>query len=202
MRALLFDLDGVLVETFAVWHAVLNAFASERGYREITDQAMAAAWGQGVDADARTFFAGTSVAELEAFYNERFLDHLDQLSVMRGAARVVRGIRAAGRPTAVVTNTPAPLARALLERADVTPDVVVGGTDVPSPKPAPDIVVRACELLDVRPTDAAVVGDSHFDREAAKAAGALFIGFRCEGDRRIQELDELLEWTGGSAVSD
>ncbi len=192
MRALLFDLDGVLVETYGVWHAVINAYARKRGYPEVSDEAMQAAWGQGVDADARTFFPGTSVAELEAFYNARFPDHLDDLSVMPGAARVTATIRAAGLPIAVVTNTPAPLARELLRRAGVEPDVLVGGTDVPRPKPAPDIVLRACELLGVPVSAAAVVGDSDFDRRAAGAAGARFIGFRCPGDDRVEELDELL----------
>ncbi len=196
MRALLFDLDGVLVETYAVWHAVINAFARERGYPEVSDEAMQSSWGQGVDADARMFFAGISAAELEAFYNARFLDHLDGLSVMPGASRVVAGIRSAGLPTAVVTNTPAPLAEALLRRAGVEPDVLVGGTDVPRPKPAPDIVLRACELLGVPAGEAAVVGDSDFDRQAAKAAGARFIGFRCTGDDRIDELDELPSLVG------
>ena len=191
MRALLFDLDGVLVETYGVWHAVINAFARERGYPAISDQAMQASWGQGVDADARTFFRGTSVAELEAFYNERLPDHLDDLSVMPGAARVTRRIRAAGIPIAVVTNTPAPLAREMLRRADVAPDVLVGGTDVPHPKPAPDIVLRACELLGVPPGETAVVGDSDFDRRAAGAAGARFIGFRRDGDERVDELEDL-----------
>ena len=196
MRALLFDLDGVLVETYGVWHAVINAFARERGYPPISDEAMQASWGQGVDADARTFFPGTSVAELEGFYNSRFADHLDGLSVMPGASRVTGRIRAAGVPTAVVTNTPAPLARDLLRRAGVEPDVLVGGTDVPRPKPAPDIVLRACELLGVVPEDAAVVGDSEFDRRAARAAGARFIGFRRPGDDRVDRLDELLDLIG------
>lgn len=196
MPALLFDLDGVLVETYQVWFALINAFARERGFPAISAEAMERAWGQGVDADARTFFAGTPVAELEEFYNRRFLDHLEELTVMPGAARVHRRLRVAGIATAVVTNTPAPLAKTLLERAGVEPLVLVGGTDVPRPKPAPDIVLRACELLEVAVGEAALVGDSEFDRQAAAAAGSRFIGFRLEGDRRIEQLDELLELFG------
>ena len=196
IRALLFDLDGVLVETYAVWHALINAFAGERGYPAISDEAMRRSWGQGVDADAETFFPGTSVAELETFYNARFFDHLERLSVMPGAARVVGGIRSVGMPVAVVTNTPAPLARALLRRAGVAADALVGGTDVPRPKPAPDMVLRACELVGVAASEAAVVGDSDFDHRAARAAGARFIGFRRDGDRRVEELDELLGLIG------
>ena len=191
MRALLFDLDGVLVDSFAVWHAVLDAFARERGYPRISLREMEASWGQGVDADARGFFPGTSVAELEAFYNDRFLDHLEHLEVTSGVAGIFAALRVGGIPTAVVTNTPAPLAKALLRRAEAEPDVLVGGTDVPRPKPAPDMVLRACELLFVAPAESAVVGDSEYDRRSASAAGTMFIGFRRAGDRRIDELGEL-----------
>jgi HAD superfamily hydrolase (TIGR01509 family) len=191
VRAVLFDLDGVLVDSLRVWHALLNDFARRRGYPAISDRAMAAAWGQGVDADAETLFPGTAVAELEAFYNARFLDHVRHLAVMPGAAEVVGGLRQRGVPTAVVTNTPAPLARELLRRIGAEPGVVVGGTDVARPKPAPDMVLRACELLSVPPEAALVVGDSDFDRQAAKAAGAMFVGFRRAGDRRVEELREI-----------
>jgi HAD superfamily hydrolase (TIGR01509 family) len=196
MRALLFDLDGVLVDSFAVWHSVLGAFAHERGYPEISDQAMEAGWGQGVDADARSFFPGTPVAALEAFYNDRFVDHLAQLRVMPDGAAVFAQLRAGGIPTAVITNTPAPLARALLARAEIGPDILVGGTDVPRPKPAADMVLRACELLSVSATEAAVVGDSEYDRRAAASAGALFIGFRCAGEQRIDRLGDLASLLG------
>ncbi len=179
------------MDTYAVWHALLNTFARERGYPPISDEAMKATWGQGVDADAKTFFAGTEVVELEEFYNDRFLGHVAAVEVMSGGAEVVERLRNGGLATAVVTNTPAPLARELLVRAAVEPDALVGGTDVPRPKPAPDIVLRACGLLGLPPGKAAVVGDSEFDRLAAAAAGAEFIGFRRAGDRRIEELAEL-----------
>jgi len=196
MRALLFDLDGVLVDSFAVWHAVLDAFAGKRGYPMITDRAMVDSWGQGVDADARGFFPGTPVAELEAFYNDSFLDHVEHLVVMPGVGELFADLRVGGVPTAVVTNTPSPLARALLQRAGARPDVLVGGTDVPRPKPAPDMVLKACESLSVSPGEAAMVGDSDFDRRAAQAAGVHFIGFRCAGDSRVDELRQVLGAVG------
>ena len=86
------------------------------------------------------------------------------------------------------------IVRIARDRLDLNISIEEGTTlPPPRPKPAPDIVLRACELLGVAVTDAVVVGDSEFDRRAARAAGARFIGFRCRGDRRIEELDELLE---------
>ncbi len=67
---------------------------------------------------------------------------------------------------------------------------------VPRPKPAPDMVLAACELLGVAPTEAVMVGDSSYDRDAARAAGVRFIGFRCAGDAKIETLVELLPALG------
>ena len=54
--------------------------------------------------------------------------------------------------------------------------VVVGGDAVPRPKPEPDGVLRACDLLGVSPRRAAYVGDSPLDLEAARRSGSLAVG--------------------------
>ena len=193
MKAVLFDLDGVLIDSYSVWHAVTNAFARDHGYPEISDEQMQAGWGQGVDADAEMFFPGTEVGKLERYYNEHFLDHLDHLDVTDGAAMVLDRLRGIGCQTAIVTNTPTVLTHRLLERAGLEAGEVVGSSDVPRPKPAPDIVLRALDRLDVVPQAAWMVGDSPFDRDAAAAAGVPFLSYRWDGGRRVDELEEVVE---------
>jgi phosphoglycolate phosphatase/AHBA synthesis associated protein len=95
----------------------------------------------------------------------------------------------------VITNTPAPVAWDMVRRAGGTPDLVVGGTDVPRPKPAPDMVLRACELLETPTGESLVVGDSRYDREAARAAGTRFAGLGIDGDVRIDRLVDVLRIT-------
>ncbi len=198
--AVLFDLDGVLVDTFDVWHAVMNDVAAGNVYPPISRRRFTAAWGQGVDADVATFFPRTSVEELEALYDATFPAHLEHLRVMPGATPLFATLRERGHPLAVITNTPSPLARELLRRAGLAPDALVGGTDVPRPKPAPDMVLRALELLAARPTDAVVVGDSAYDRDAATAAGVPFIGFRYDGGQaRIEDLARLPDLLSATA---
>ena len=193
MRAVLFDLDGVLIDSYQVWHAVINAYARDHGYAEISDEQMGVGWGQGVDADAEMFFPGSEVAVLEDYYNEHFLDHLAHLEVTDGARYVLDDLREIGCATAIVTNTPTVLTHQLLEKASLAPVEVVGSSDVLHSKPAPDMVLRACELLDITPRDAAMIGDSSFDSDAAAAAGVPFLSYRWDGGRRVDDLGEIID---------
>ncbi len=193
MRAVLFDLDGVLIDTYEVWHAVINALARDLGYPAISNRRMQAGWGQGVEADVRMFFPGSSIEAVETYYNEHFLEHVEHLRVTRGAIGVLHDLHRRGISSAVVTNTPAPLARRLLERAGLTPEALVGSSDVPRPKPAPDMVLKACELLAIEPAEAILVGDLPSDRDSAAGAGVSFVAYRWDGGQRIDDLAELLD---------
>lgn len=187
--AVLFDLDGVLVDSYRVWFRLMREGARRFGAPPIDETAFAEMWGQGVDADARIL--GRPVDEVERFFNENFMRFSDALEIDRAGEAVFAAIHAAGLSTAVVTNTPSPLARDILAAARLEPTALVGGTDVPCPKPAPDMVLAACGLLDTAPEAAVMIGDSAFDRDAAAAAGVRFIGLRTDGEDRIERLDEL-----------
>lgn len=192
-RAILFDLDGVLIDSEQVWFRVMNAAALELGHAPIPRERFEATWGQSVEDDVHCFFPTSTVADVEEYYNRHFLDHVEHLIVSDGAPELFPRLRQSGCRSCVITNTPTTLARAVLRRARIDADGVVGSTDVQAAKPAPDMVLRACELLSVGPGESAVLGDSRYDREAARAAGAWFIGYRTEGDLRIERLNQLLD---------
>lgn len=191
--ALLFDLDGVLVSSDEVWFRVLNSTAEELGCPQISRAAFLSGNGQGIEADVERWYPGHTVAEVEASYGRHFPRYLEHGAPMDGVAELFAELHARAVPTAVVTNTPNPMARHVVERVGATPAHVVGGTDVERSKPAPDIVHEACRRLGVSAGDAWVIGDSAYDAGAAAAAGARFIGFRRSGDARIENLLELLE---------
>jgi len=193
-EALLFDLDGVLVESDEVWFRVLNGVAEELGYPGIPRDAFEAANGQGIEQDVERWYVNHTVAEVERAYAEHFPRNLEHGTPMPGVLELFAALRERAMPTAVVTNTPNPMATQVVQQIGATPDHVVGGTDVPNSKPAPDIVHEACRRLAVAPASAWLIGDSRFDAEAARAAGAGFVGFRREGDRRIEQLPELLAY--------
>jgi phosphoglycolate phosphatase/AHBA synthesis associated protein len=195
VRAVLFDLDGVLVDSYQVWFHLLNGAARDLGYPPISAEVFRSGWGQGIEADVEKFYSRHTIPEIESYYGDHFGDHLEHLGVVPEVPRVFETLRERSLPTAVITNTPAPVAWDMVKRAGGTPDLLVGGTDVPRPKPAPDMVLRASELLEIPVGETLVVGDSRYDREAAGAAGAVFAGLGIEGDVRLDRLIDVLRIT-------
>jgi HAD superfamily hydrolase (TIGR01509 family) len=196
LRAVLWDLDGVLIDSYEVWFHLLNETARAFGAAPVSREVFADGWGQGIEKDVE-LFPGRTIPEIEAYYHAHFMNHATHLRVDPDARAVIAALRAAGLGQALITNTPGPLAKRILDSAGLELDLVVGGTDVPRGKPAPDMVLEACRLLRVAPAEALVVGDSRYDRDAAAAAKVRFVGLRIDGDRRIERLGELLDAPSG-----
>jgi len=190
-RAILFDLDGVLVKSHEAWFRTVEEAGRRFRGRPITRDEFDPTFGQGTAADVGVFGLSCTPAELDAFYVEDFPRHLDTVWVNPDAADVLARLEARGIMRALVTNSVAPIARALLQHGRLDIAVLATADRVEHAKPAPDLVLLACRELGVPPADAALVGDSRYDREAARAAGAWFIGLGIDGDRRIERLGEL-----------
>ncbi len=190
----------MLIDSYEVWFQLLNHGARAFGAAPVLREVFAACWGQGIEKDVELFFPDRSIPEVEAFYHAHFMDHATHLRVDPDARVVIAALRAAGLTQALISNTPGPLARQILASAGLELDAVVGGSDVPRGKPAPDMVLEACRRLRVAPAEALVVGDSRYDRDAAAAAKVRFVGLRIDGDRRIERLAELLDMPHGRAA--
>ncbi len=192
-RAILFDLDGVLIDSYPVWFQLLNHAARELGYPAISTELYETSWGQSTTDDRDAFFPNHEVSEVEAFYDAHFFEHLDHLGVPEEVPKVFARLAEGELTSAVCTNTQASIAAEIVKRSGAAPDVIVGGDDVPKGKPAPDMLLRACELLRVSPSEAWMIGDSRYDREAAEAAEVYFIGIGIDGAQRLSRLSDLLE---------
>lgn len=192
-RAILFDLDGVLIDSYSVWFHLMNHAARELGYAPISSELYETGWGQSTTADRDAFFPNHEVSEVEAFYDAHYAEHLEHLKVPEEVPAVFERVEERGAGSAVCTNTQASIASEVVRRSGASPDVIVGGDDVPRGKPAPDMLLRACELLGVSPSDAWMIGDSRYDKEAAAAAEIYFIGIGIDGDERLNRLGDLLE---------
>jgi AHBA synthesis associated protein len=194
LRTVLFDLDGVLVHTFGVWLELTRSAVRELGDgHDVTREEFLQTWGQPVSADVVRWYPQRSAAEVDAYYAEHFMEHVSELEVNADAGPLVEWLAERGVALAVVTNTPGPLAKRILERASIDIAVVVGGSDVAFGKPAPDMLLRALEILGAPAASAVMVGDTENDRRAAKAASVRFVGLGLDCDQRLERLRDLRE---------
>jgi len=186
VRAVLFDLDGVLVDSYEAWFRVVNAAARHFRKPDVDRDRFAAGWGQGIDADVREFFPGCRESDIETFYESHLLDFASEVKVDPVAHETMLRLRSAEVFRGVITNTPTSLARDILAWVGLIGlvDITVGPDPGLVPKPAPDTVLRACESLQVNPAEVLMVGDSAFDEKAARAARVSFVGYRNDSSSR------------------
>lgn len=196
LEAVLFDLDGVLVDSKEAWFlAVAEAGQRFRG-RPVTRAEFDPTFGQGTEADIPLFGFDCTTAQLDRFYEDAFVRHLAAVHVDGSAKKVLSELKQRGLKLAVVTNSVAVVAHATLRHAGVFElfDSLATADRVPSSKPAPDLPLLALKELQVDASRALFVGDSRFDREAAGAAKVRFCGLRLGGaPERLERLADVLE---------
>ena len=192
-RAILFDLDGVLVRSHEAWFRVSVAAGQQFRGSPVTWEEFEPAFGQSTASDIASFGLRCSVEELDAYFTAHFARYLEHVWTDPGAAGLLESLRRKGLRLAVVTNTVTPLALQILEAAQLRSafEVIAGADQAPNAKPAPDLLHRTCAALGVPEAETWMIGDSRFDRGAAAAAGVHFVGLGHDGDHRIERLADL-----------
>jgi len=172
----LFDLDGVLVDSRAVVQRLWNRWAVANRLDPAT--VLARVHGRRT-VDVVTEFAPAldAAAEAEAIEQAETLDQA-HVAVLPGAARLLDQLsREAPDRCAIVTSGTEPLARARLAAAELwAPPVLVTAGDVRQGKPAPDGYRLAASRIGVTPEHALVFEDAPDGVAAARAAGMTVIG--------------------------
>jgi HAD superfamily hydrolase (TIGR01509 family) len=192
-RGIIFDLDGVLVDSYDCWFALVNDALKLTGRRPATKEEFDATWGQGPDADQASFFPDWSVDQILRYYDDHFEEYASKVRVMEGASTTLAGLRGAGLLLAVASNSPHHIVDVLLKHAGLLPffECLVGFDEVAHGKPEPDLILHVLARWQMDRADAFYVGDSPFDAEAAKKAAVFFVGFRRPGDVTISNLAQL-----------
>jgi HAD superfamily hydrolase (TIGR01509 family) len=178
--AVVFDMDGVLIESEEVWDAVRRAYVAEQGgtYGEDIQRAV---MGMSSPEWSRHLHEAAGVpAEPQAINDEVVLRMLasfhEHLPLIDGASDAVR--RLAQRfPLAVASSSNRPLIDTVLDVAGLAEcfRATVSSEEVPRGKPAPDVYLEAARRLGVAPERCAAVEDSHNGIRSAHAAGMLVI---------------------------
>ncbi len=204
-RAVVFDMDGLLLDTETLWHHAEVELFTRHGASFSWEDKMAVI-GTSFDQTAHYFAERLGAPPEEGAALVREMLEIMHASLQRqvdgrpGAIELVERLR--GRiPLAVASNSPRLLVDTALATAHLTGvfDAVVTSDDVVHGKPAPDVYLLACERLGVAPADALALEDSPSGIAAAKAAGLACIGVPqfaetdvSAADRVIDSLEELL----------
>lgn len=172
--ALLFDIDGTLMDTLAAIVDAMNAAAKEFEVAPFRSAELRPMIGTPVQRQLQEL-RGISNAPADAF-TERYYAHFTRL-VDRGL-RLYAEVREtfpalSNRRIATVSTRRRDEARHMLRVTGLEPyfGAIVGGDEVRRPKPSPDLPVFAAEALGVDPSKCVVIGDSPVDVRAGHAAG-------------------------------
>ena len=182
IECVVFDLDGVIVDSEQVWDDVREELVRERGGRW-HEGAQAAMMGMSSPEWSRYMHDELGLPESPAEINDEVVRQmLDRyrasLPLIDGAVDAVR--RLAGAFTlGVASSSNRPLIEAVLEGAGITQlfAVVVSSEEVARGKPAPDVYLEAVRRLGFEPAHCAAVEDSSNGLRAAHAAGMRVIAF-------------------------
>lgn len=177
VHAVLFDLDGTLIDTAPDMIACLNLLREHEGLAPLPYALVRTQVSHGSTGLLRLAFAGVDPVQFEAL-RERFLNMYaarlaQESSLFDGCAEVLTALEAHGIHWGVVTNKPGwltePLLRAL--QLDKRAGCVVSGDTLAERKPHPLPLLHAAQCLQVQPADCVYVGDAQRDIQSARAAG-------------------------------
>ena len=188
LQAVLFDMDGTLVETEQYWGQALFSLADRLGGR-LSPEARQATVGSSMRTSMQILYRDLGVTRTEAqlradagWVEDTTASMLaDGITWRPGASDLLLAVREAGLATALVTTTSRALADIVLDsiRADLGSDPfdhTLCGDEVPARKPDPAPYLMAMDALGVQPEACVVIEDSLAGITAGLAAGAAVLG--------------------------
>jgi HAD superfamily hydrolase (TIGR01509 family) len=177
----LFDMDGTLVDSEKLWDVALQELAAVYGGR-MSDAARKSIIGTSMADSMRILHDDLGQPERDpevsaAWINARILDLFRTgLRWRPGALALLRAVRAAGIPTALVTSSGRPLVEVALDTLGRDSfDAVVCGDEVDAAKPHPEPYLTAAAALGLAPSDCLAIEDSNTGAKSAEAAGCLVL---------------------------
>jgi HAD superfamily hydrolase (TIGR01509 family) len=208
IEAVVFDMDGVLVDTEHLWDEVREELTREWGGR-YTPEAQQAMMGMSSREWSRYLHEVVGLREPPDVINRevvrRMLARYEvELPVIPGAAEAVRGLASAGYRLAVASSSNRELIDTVLRELGLTElfEITVSSEEVARGKPAPDVYLEAARRLGVDPVVCAAVEDSASGIRSAHTAGMRVIAYPNRhfppaddvlglADERLETLDDL-----------
>lgn len=209
MQAIIFDMDGVLIDTERHHQIIEHQIFRDLGL-DITEEERAPFIGFAADEMwtrvVKHYNLDRSANGLLELNNDRIIEYFttrESCESIPGVEKVLDWIRDRELPLALASSSSRRVIDSLLELTglDIYFDCRVGGQDVEQSKPEPYIYLHTAKLLGVPPDQCLVIEDSTTGIRAAKSAGTYCIGYRGTGyhgqdqsmaDRTIRHYDELI----------
>ncbi len=176
MKAILFDLDGTLLDTAPDFHTALNRLLSEEGRINLdTTQVRHMVSNGSATLVSQAFNLDMQHAQFEPL-RQRLLKHyadclLENTRPFPGITECLALLRDRRISWGVVTNKPLVFSEAIMRGLDLYPDTLICPDHVQHPKPDPEGIMLACGEIGCTPADCVFVGDHQRDIDAGRSAG-------------------------------
>ncbi len=186
IRAIIFDMDGTLIDSIDVYHAIMKDVMECLGMemtssREVIFESLS----QGKKL-SDIFFPpdlenrGRIVEQFNALAMNRFRETFSRgnVKLIRGVSSLLGKLRGRGFSLGIVTSSMTEIVVPFLKARNLHPylNCIIGRAEVPQLKPSPAPLLKCMEILHVEPPETIYVGDSAVDIQAGKAAGAWTVG--------------------------
>ncbi len=180
IKAVLFDLDGTLVDTEELILASFRYATKTVTGRDIPDEELRAKIGQPLTVQMWDWADGSQEVHDALFntyleHNERV--HSQLIKSFPDTISVLDALRAAGLPLGVVTSKRSENALRAMKSTGIDGyfACLVAPDTFPAHKPEPEPVLHGCELLGVAPVECIYIGDSPYDLQAGRGAGCMTV---------------------------
>ena len=177
LEAVLFDMDGVIIDSEPLWTEAERRFLARR-MLEYSPQLKTAMMGRDAREADRLLIkhyrlsegVEEVIAERKQLVTELFKR---QLQPVPNVLQLLRSVRESGIKTGLASSSPEQLVELAVEKLGITElfDFIISGDQVAQGKPAPEIYLTAAEKIGVDPENCLVIEDAPLGIAAAKAAG-------------------------------
>jgi len=207
LRAVVFDMDGTLVDSEAFGAQLDNMFLERFGHQideEFAERLVGANGKKAFEMIKEHFQMPHALESLIEDYRKFTLEKwkaVPDLRLNQGIPELIARLQASNLPLALATSAHKDRLDIFLERLQLKQafHAVVCGDDVAHSKPAPDIYLRAAEMIHVDPRDCVAIEDSKAGALSAKVAGMKVVGYKIAtnkqdlsiADRIIDHFDDL-----------
>lgn len=187
--AILFDMDGVLVDSLDSWWKSLNIALKHYTNKEISrEEFIENFWGNELLDNLKKLGIDE---EISTFCNNIYYNFIDEIKLYPGVKQTLKKLNK--YPKAIITNTPRDCAIQILKKYGIDKyfEIIITSDQIENGKPAPDMVFEACKRLGVTPDKIILIGDTESDVQAGRAAGSKVIGIHVKGDLTIEKISDL-----------